>query len=852
MRGANPSYGGTGAPTDSGYTAIYSTERAFAAVKSDGSITAWGNASYGGTGAPTDSGYTAIYSTDRAFAALKSDGSVTVWGNDTAGGGADAPSGAQNSDFIHVYATKYAFAALKADGSITAWGDTLYGGSNAPSDNTYTQIYSTGYAFAALKSDGSITAWGNPSYGGTGAPTDGGYIEIYSTGYAFAALKADGSITAWGDSTSGGSNAPTGVGYTIPYGLSCFNVPPTDIALTPSNIDENVAPGTTIGMLTTEDSDTTDVHTYSFTTGCINTGVDNDAFTITNDHISINTSPDYEVQDTYNVCVTTNDGSDTFEKEFVITINDLNTAPTDITLSNGTIEEKQVVGTTVGTLTTVDDGEQSPESYTFSIGCTTPGVDDGHFTLNGNQLQSNTFFDYTNPVDDDADNNYEICIRTTETNGGLFYDKNITITVTDDGNNVPTDITLSPNSIDENVANDTTVGALTTTDPDTADTHTYTFTTGCANNGVDNTNFTITGDQISINTAPDYETQDTYNLCITTDDGINTYEKEIVVHINDLDEQQPPQNPVIALVGSATMEITQNTTFTDPGATANDPQDGDITDQIIVAGVVDTTTIDTYTITYTVTDSENNTTTVTRIVRVVEPNNDDESDLEKPRSLTIHCSSKDSTALITWKDDSHNEEGYKIQRKMDNGSWKTIKKIETKNRKNWTDTNLENGHTYAYRVRVYDGSDHTKWSKAVQCTLHKNNTQYPVIATAPKEKPAVTKKHNEPEKLPQDNTQDHAKDTVEKTAPVQSLQAASQEDVCTNWHWSVWIVCIIIIFLCVMLIDSSLALTTSFIPIVLWYIFDTCHTALWVPIAIITVTIVGKLIQMLYAFVIKE
>jgi hypothetical protein len=56
--------GGTGAPTDSGYTKIYSTNYAFAALKADGSITAWGQSNYGGTKAPTDSGYTKIYSTN--------------------------------------------------------------------------------------------------------------------------------------------------------------------------------------------------------------------------------------------------------------------------------------------------------------------------------------------------------------------------------------------------------------------------------------------------------------------------------------------------------------------------------------------------------------------------------------------------------------------------------------------------------------------------------------------------------------------------------------------------------------------------------------------------------------------
>jgi lysophospholipase L1-like esterase len=58
----------------------------FAALKTNGSITAWGDSNLGGTGAPTDSRYTKIYSTDEAFAALKTDGSITAWGDSNSGG----------------------------------------------------------------------------------------------------------------------------------------------------------------------------------------------------------------------------------------------------------------------------------------------------------------------------------------------------------------------------------------------------------------------------------------------------------------------------------------------------------------------------------------------------------------------------------------------------------------------------------------------------------------------------------------------------------------------------------------------------------------------------------------------
>ncbi len=202
-------YGGSGAPSDSGYVKIYSTGSAFAALKADGSITAWGSSDHGGSGAPNDSGYVKVYSSWRAFAALKADGSITAWGN-TSYGGAGAPSA---SGYVKIYSTVYAFAAIKADGSIITWGDSDSGGSGAPTDSGYEKIYSTNSAFAAIKADGSITAWGHSDYGGSGAPSDSGYVDIYSTHSAFAAIKADGSIITWGDSDSGGSGVPSDNGY---------------------------------------------------------------------------------------------------------------------------------------------------------------------------------------------------------------------------------------------------------------------------------------------------------------------------------------------------------------------------------------------------------------------------------------------------------------------------------------------------------------------------------------------------------------------------------------------------------------------------------------------------------------
>ena len=77
--------------------------------------------------------------------------------------------------------------------------------------------------------------------------------------------------------------------------------------------------------------------------------------------------------------------------------------------------------------------------------------------------------------------------------------------------------------------------------------------------------------------------------------------------------------PEIRLIGASPMEVDQGATFTDPGATAIDGVDGDLSASIVVGGdLVDTDTSGDYTITYDVSDAAGNAAdTVTRIVRVV-------------------------------------------------------------------------------------------------------------------------------------------------------------------------------------------------------------------------------------------
>lgn len=79
--------------------------------------------------------------------------------------------------------------------------------------------------------------------------------------------------------------------------------------------------------------------------------------------------------------------------------------------------------------------------------------------------------------------------------------------------------------------------------------------------------------------------------------------------------------PTITLVGDNPMSVFQNETFTDPGATAFDAEDGDLTSAIVATGTVNVANLGSYTIDYSVTDSGGLSATTSRIVNVIERDN---------------------------------------------------------------------------------------------------------------------------------------------------------------------------------------------------------------------------------------
>ncbi|MFW5960687.1 MAG: DUF5011 domain-containing protein, partial [Chitinivibrionales bacterium] len=90
--------------------------------------------------------------------------------------------------------------------------------------------------------------------------------------------------------------------------------------------------------------------------------------------------------------------------------------------------------------------------------------------------------------------------------------------------------------------------------------------------------------------------------------------KIIIMDSVDIPEDTTP--PEITLIGETEMLLEVNQEYNDPGATAVDNRDGDITERIEVSGEVNTSIPGTYRIDYSVTDNAGNTGTAQRAVTV--------------------------------------------------------------------------------------------------------------------------------------------------------------------------------------------------------------------------------------------
>ncbi|WP_274648814.1 fibronectin type III domain-containing protein [Paenibacillus humicola] len=221
------------------------------ALKRDGTVWAWGNNAYGqlGYGSATEGGttpvqvqgldsVTAIAAGGSHSLALKSDGTVWAWGENFYGElGDGTPEGSSRSSSpvqVHNLSSVVAIAAgneyslaVKSDGTVWSWGLNTWGqlGDGSTTDrNVPVQIQGLGSVIdvaagdshvLALKNDGTVWAWGINGDGELGDGTKTNHsspvqvphldsVTAIASGSSHSlALKSDGTVWAWGRNYSG-------------------------------------------------------------------------------------------------------------------------------------------------------------------------------------------------------------------------------------------------------------------------------------------------------------------------------------------------------------------------------------------------------------------------------------------------------------------------------------------------------------------------------------------------------------------------------------------------------------------------------------------------------------------------
>lgn len=304
------------------------------------------------------------------------------------------------------------------------------------------------------------------------------------------------------------------------------NTAPTDIALSNASVAENEPVATTVGALSATDADAGDTHTFTLVAGAGDD--DNASFQVDGSALRTNAVFDFETESSYSIRIQADDGQGgTFEEQFTVTVTDAADAPTDISLSSASVAEGMPLATTVGTLSATDPDTGDTHAFTMAAG--TGDTDNASFTVTpGGALKTNAVFDF------ETTSSHAIRVRATD-QGGTFFEKQFTITITN-ANEAPTDVSVTPSTVDENQPVGSTVGTLASIDPDTGDTFTYTLEAGAGDG--DNGSFTITaGGLLKTNATFDSESDSSYSIRVrTTDAGGLHVEKALTITVSNVNE----------------------------------------------------------------------------------------------------------------------------------------------------------------------------------------------------------------------------------------------------------------------------------------------------------------------------
>ena len=248
-------------------------------------------------------------------------------------------------------------------------------------------------------------------------------------------------------------------------------------------------------------------------------GTLSDTFQIVGTELQVRIPLDYETNPRQTLTIITDDGKGgIFEKDFEITILNVNDAPTGIDITNNQLPENASVGTLVGVLTTIDDDDTV---HTYELGGDAAGL----FTLFGDTLTSAGEFNF------EERSLYTIQVTTRDADTSFTQD--LTIDITDE-NDAPTFVNLSNHTIAEN-AEPGVVGLLTASDEDADDQHVYFL-----EEKEELIPFSIGGDRLFATKKLDYEERSSYEISIKAIDRDSAESNTISFTIDITNVNEPP------------------------------------------------------------------------------------------------------------------------------------------------------------------------------------------------------------------------------------------------------------------------------------------------------------------------
>lgn len=221
-------------------------------------------------------------------------------------------------------------------------------------------------------------------------------------------------------------------------------------------------------------------------------------------------------------------------KTITVAVKGVDEAPTDLILSNASINENASNGTEIGLLSAVDP--DAGEAFTYTL------VDDagGRFTLDATGTK--IVVADGSRLDFEASSSHTIRVRVAD-RSGLTFEKSLVITLSDvaeaPANRAPSDILLTGGakgnaSVDENAAAGV-IGALGASDPDVGDSFTYTLLDDAGGRFKLDTTGThlVVADGSLIN----YEAANSYTLKVQVSDGRGgVFTKQLVIAVNNINE----------------------------------------------------------------------------------------------------------------------------------------------------------------------------------------------------------------------------------------------------------------------------------------------------------------------------